>query len=203
MSPNLISEPEPWAIAWCSIQKPDHHPIYVFLVWGQWHPTPVLLPGKSHEQRSRGCYELGTTERLHFHFSLACIGEGNGNPLQYSCLENPRDGGAWWAAVYGIVQSRTRLKRFSSSSSSVLITQSCPTLWDITDCSLPGSSVHGDFPGKNIGVSRHFLLQRIFPTQGTEPGSPTLQVDSLPSEPPGKPYIFLREIMSSSDPSPL
>ena len=50
------------------------------------------------------------TERLHFHFSLSCIGEGNGNPLQCSCLENPRDGGAWWAAVYGVAQSRTRLK---------------------------------------------------------------------------------------------
>ena len=59
------------------------------------------------------------TERLHFHFSLSCIGEGNGNPLQYSCLENPRDGGAWWAAIYGVVQSRTRLKRLSSSSSSI------------------------------------------------------------------------------------
>ena len=57
------------------------------------------------------------TERLHFHFSLSCIGEGNGNPLQCSCLENPRDGGAWWAAVYGIAQSRTQLKRLSSSSS--------------------------------------------------------------------------------------
>ena len=55
---------------------------------------------------------------LHFHFSLSCIGEGNGNPLQCSCLENPRDEGAWWAAVYGIAQSRTRLKRLSSSSSS-------------------------------------------------------------------------------------
>ena len=54
---------------------------------------------------------------IHFHFSLSCIGEGNGNPLQYSCLENPRDGGAWWAAVYGVAQSRTRLKRLSSSSS--------------------------------------------------------------------------------------
>ena len=59
------------------------------------------------------------TERLHFHFSLSCIGEGNGNPLQCSCLENPRDGGAWWAAVHGVAQSRTRLKRLSSSSSSV------------------------------------------------------------------------------------
>ena len=57
------------------------------------------------------------TERLHFHFSLSCIGEGNGNPLQCSCLENPRKGEAWWAAVYGVAQSRTRLKRFSSSSS--------------------------------------------------------------------------------------
>ena len=79
----------------------------------QWHPTPVLLPGKSHGQRSLvgwspwGRWESDTTEQLHFHFSLSCIGEGNGNPLQYSCLENPRDGGAWWAAVYGVAQSRT------------------------------------------------------------------------------------------------
>ena len=60
-----------------------------------------------------------TTEQLHFHFSLSCIGEGNGNPLQCSCLENPRDGGAWWAAIYGVTQSRTRLKRLSSSSNSI------------------------------------------------------------------------------------
>ena len=59
------------------------------------------------------------TERLHFHFSLSCIGGGNGNPLQCSCLENPRDGGAWWAAVYGVAQSRTRLTRLCSSSSSI------------------------------------------------------------------------------------
>ena len=58
------------------------------------------------------------TERLPFHFSLSCIGEGNGNPLQCSCLESPRDGGAWWAAVYGVAQNQTRLKRLSSSSSS-------------------------------------------------------------------------------------
>ena len=57
-----------------------------------------------------GRYESDTTERLHFHFSLSCIGEGNGNPLQCSCLQNPRDGGAWWAAVYGVTQSQTRLK---------------------------------------------------------------------------------------------
>ena len=89
----------------------------------QWHPTPVLLPGKSHEWRSLvRCSPWGhqvsdTTERLHFHFSVSCTGEGNGNPLQCSCLENPRDGRAWWAAVYGVAQSRTRLKRCSSSSS--------------------------------------------------------------------------------------
>ena len=86
-----------------------------------WHPTPVFLPGKSHGRRSLvGCRpwgreELDTTERLHFPFSLACIEEGNGNPLQCSCLENPRDGGAWWATVNGVAQSRTRLKRLSSS----------------------------------------------------------------------------------------
>ena len=95
----------------------------------QRHPTPVLLPGKSHGRRSLvGCspwgrWEAGRTERLHFHFSLSCIGEGNGNPLQCSCLENPRDGGAWGAAVYGVAQSRTRLK-WLSSSSSFLLTES-------------------------------------------------------------------------------
>ena len=77
----------------------------------QWHPTPVPLPGKSHGRRSLvgrspwGCEESDTTEWLHFRFSLSCTGEGNGNPLQCSCLENPRDGGAWWAAVYGVAQS--------------------------------------------------------------------------------------------------
>ena len=61
-----------------------------------------------------GRTELDTTERIHFHFSLSCTGERNGNPLQCSCLENPRDGGAWWAAIYGVAQSRTRLNRLSS-----------------------------------------------------------------------------------------
>ena len=79
----------------------------------QWQPTPVLLSGKSHGQRSlKGCSPWGreesdVTERLHFHFSLSCIGEGNGNPLQCSCLESPRDRGAWWAAIYEVAQSRT------------------------------------------------------------------------------------------------
>ena len=90
----------------------------------QWQPTPILLLGKSQGQRSLvGCSpwgheELNMTEQLHFHFSLSCIGEGDGNPLQCSCLENPRDGRAWWAAVYGVTQRWTRLKRLSSSSRS-------------------------------------------------------------------------------------
>ena len=62
--------------------------------------------------QSMGSLRVGTTEKLHFHFSFSCIGEGNGNPFQCSCLENPRDGGAWWAAVYGVTQSRTRLSDF-------------------------------------------------------------------------------------------
>ena len=72
-------------------------------------------------QATRGREESDTTERLHFHFSLSCIGEGNGNPLQCSYLENPRDGGAWWAAIYGVAQSRTRLKWLSSNSFSLMI----------------------------------------------------------------------------------
>jgi len=76
---------------------------------------PWTEPGRL---QSMGSLESDTTERLHFHFSLWCIGEGNGNPLQCSCLENPRDGEAWWAAVSGVAQSWTLLKRLSSSSSS-------------------------------------------------------------------------------------
>ena len=98
--------------------------LFTFTHWRRkWQPTPVLLPGESRGWRSLvGCspwgrYEWDTTKRLHFHFSLSCIGEGNGNPLQCSCLENPRDGGAWWAVVCGVAQSRTRLKWLSSSSS--------------------------------------------------------------------------------------
>ena len=100
----------------------------------QWDPTPGLLPGKSHGWRSlEGCSPWGlwgsdTTERLHFHFSLSCIGEWNGNSLQYSCLENPRDGGAWWAAVYGVSQSWTWLKWLSSNSMQNQTLKGCSTL---------------------------------------------------------------------------
>ena len=100
---------------------------------------PVLLPGKSPGRRSlEGCSPWGrwgsdTTERLPFHFSLSCIGEENGNPLQCSCLENPTDGGAWWAAVYGVTQSRTRLKwlsiEYCSFSCLSVRTGFIPHLW--------------------------------------------------------------------------
>ena len=104
----------------------------------RWHPTPVLLPGKSHGWRSLvgcspwGCEESDTTEQLNFHFSFSCVGEGNGNPLQCSCLENPRDRGFWWAAIYGVTQSRTRLKQLSSSSSSSICYQ-LSEIWENRD----------------------------------------------------------------------
>ena len=80
------------------------------------------------------------TERLHFHFSLSSIGEGIGNPLQCSCLENPRDGGAWWAAIYGVTQSQTRLKRLRSSSSPWLsVHHLCPEGHFLGLMSLPTS----------------------------------------------------------------
>ena len=114
----------------------------------QWHSTPVLLPGKSHGWRSLvdcspwGRKEWDTTERLHFHFSLSCIGEGNGNPLQYSCLENPRDRGAWWAAVSGVAQSWTRLKRLSSILNKVhaSVFMNWRRKWQSTPVFLPGES---------------------------------------------------------------
>ena len=128
-------------------------------------PTPVLLPGKSHGRRSLvGCSPWGrqesdTTERLHFHFSLSCIGEGNGNPLQCSCLENPRGCGAWWAAVFGVAQSRTRLKRLSNSSSRDDPNQDWPQIpvvklakVDLKPCNHP-----------------YFMLLFLFPVKCTTP----------------------------------
>ena len=84
----------------------------------QWHPTPVLLPGKSHGRRSLVLQSLGSLRVGHDWVALPSlftfiIGEGNGNALQCSCLENPRDRGAWWAAVYGVAQSQTQLKWLS------------------------------------------------------------------------------------------
>ena len=127
----------------------------------QWHPTPVLLPGKSHGRRSLvGCSPWGheesdTSERLHFDFSLSCIGEGNGNPLQCSCLENPRVRGAWWAAVSGVAQSWTRLKRLSGSSSR-------------------GCLVDVQRPGKSERSTRGFLREVTCGWVVGRPGSGTL-----------------------------
>ena len=84
-----------------------HWLVLLFLAWKiPWMEDPGRL-------QSMGSLRLDMTERLHFHFSLSCMGEGNSNPLQCSCLENPRDRGAWWAGVYGVAQSRTRLKWLS------------------------------------------------------------------------------------------
>ena len=117
----------------------------------QWHPTPVLLPVKSHGQRSLvGCSLWGheqsdTTERLHFDFSLSCIGEGNGNPLQCSCVQNPRDGGAWWAAVYGLHRVRHDWSDLAAATAVLCCGKDCSThlviklarcifFWSLSSC---------------------------------------------------------------------
>ena len=123
----------------------------------QWQPTPVLLPGKSHGWRSLvgcspwGCCKSDTTEQLHFHFSLSCIGERNGNPLQCSRLENPRDGGAWWAAISGVAKSRTRL---SDLAAAAVVKNLSANAGDIRDAgSIPGS---GRSPGRVHGNSLQY-----------------------------------------------
>ena len=104
-----------WRVLICSSEK-AMAPHSSTLAWKiPWTEEPGRL-------QSWGCWGSDTTEQLHFHFSLSCTGEGNGNPPPCSCLESPRDGGAWWAAVYGVAQNRTRLKRLSSSSSRLVIT---------------------------------------------------------------------------------
>ena len=118
--------------------------------------SPVLLPEKSHGRRSLvGCSpwcreESDTAEQLHFHFSLSCIREGNGNPLQCSCLENPRDSGAWWAAICGVTQSRTRLKRLSSSSSNLFFNF---LWWNISNMHKSGWSSVVNAHDQSVGLS--------------------------------------------------
>ena len=130
--------------------------------------------------------ESDTTGWLHFHFSLSCIGEGNGNLLQYSCLDNPRDGGAWWAAVYGVAQRCTRLKRFSSRSSSLPYH---PTLISVHDY-WKHHSFEAPLSMNSVSKITEVCSQSLH--QGNswpeiKSRSPALQADSLPSEPPGKP----------------
>ena len=141
------------------------------------------------------------TEWLHFHFSLWCTGEGNGNPLQCSCLENPRDRGAWWAAVYGIAQSRTLLKRLSSSSSRVgqeveVVIHSHSVMFNsfatpqTVACQAPLSM---GSPRQTYWSGLPFPSPWNLPDPIVQPGFPALQADCLPSESPGKPVIHSRE----------
>ena len=126
----------------------------------QWHPTPVLLPGKSHGQRSLvGCSPWGrqeshTIEPLHFPFSLSCIGEGNGNPLQCSCLETPRDGGAWWAAVYGVAQSWTQLSDFTFTFHFHALEKEMATHSSVLAWRIPGKGEPGGLPSMGLRLKR-------------------------------------------------
>ena len=104
----VIPKTETWHLTY--LTSASHLREVYIIAWKiPWTEEPGRLQSRGHE-------ELDRIEQLHFHFSLSCIGEGNGNLLQCSCLENPRDGGIWWASVYGVEQSWTRLKRLSSSS---------------------------------------------------------------------------------------
>ena len=135
-----------------------------------WQPTPVFLPGESQGSGSLvgfrlwGRTESDTTERLDFHFSLSCIGEGNGNPLQCSCLENPRHRGAWLASVYGVAQSRTRLRRLSSSSS-ISSSSSSSDIWGF-----PGGTVVKNLPpnAEDAGDTGSIPGSGRFPEEGNE-----------------------------------
>ena len=97
-----------------------------------------------------GREESGTTERLHFHFSLSCIGEGNGTPLQYSCLENPRDGGAWWASVHGVVKSRTRLSKFTFTFHFHALEKAMATHSSVLAWRIPGTGEPGGLPSMGL-----------------------------------------------------
>ena len=138
--------------------------------------------------RSMGSLESDTTEQLHFHFSLSCIGEGNGNPLQCSWLENPRDSGAWWAAVYGVAQSRTRLKRHSSNIPLCIVPELsypficwwtsrlfpcpgyCKQCWDEPwgTCVSFNSSFQNSFNSSFLGVYVFFLFHFCFLLPGKQ-----------------------------------
>ena len=145
----------PWCEGSLLIQKRIHLDLtfYRKMKWRrQWHPTPVLLPGKSHGRRSlvgcssRGRKELDATERLHIHFSLSCIGEGNGSPLQCSCLENPMDRGAWWAAVHGVAKGQTQLSNFTFTSHFHVLEKEMATHSSLLAWRIPGMVEPGGLP---------------------------------------------------------
>ena len=93
-----------------------------------------------------GRWESDTTERLHFHFSLPCIGDGNGNPLQYPCLENPMDGGAWKSAVRGVAESRTRLSDFTFTFHFHALEKEMATHSSVLAWRIPGTGEPGGLP---------------------------------------------------------
>ena len=139
-------------------------------------------------------------------FSLSCTGEGNGNPPQFSCLESPRDGGAWWAAVYGVAQSRTWLKRLSSSSSSfIALLFGCPVVFDCfatpwTVCSSPGSSVHGISQARileKLAISYSRGSSRSKAGTRVSCKSPALAGISFTSEASGKPLAVLEALKTN------
>ena len=117
----------------------------------------MLLPGEYQGWRSLvGCHPWGrwgsgTTERLHFHFSLSCIGEGNGNPLQCYCLENPMDGGAWWAAVHGVTESQTWLSNFTFTFHFHALEKEIATHSSVLACGIPGTGE----PGRLLSTGSH------------------------------------------------
>ena len=132
------------------------------------------------------------TERLPFHFSLSCIGEGDGNPLQCSWLENPRDGGTWWAAIYGVAQGQTRLKRLAAAAAcvpdliivKVKVSQSCLTLCDPMDY-----TVNGILQARMLEWVA-FPSPRDLPNPGIEPRSPALQAVLYQLSHKGSPRIL-------------
>ena len=140
----LPQSPKDCSIHLCLFCCLAYRVIVTIFLNSQWHPIPVLLPGKPHGWRSLECcspwgrWGSDMTEQLHFHFSLSCLGDRNGNPLQCSCLENPRDWGAWWAAVHGIAQSGTWLKWLSRLS--VLFW--CFSFWLTSLCIIGSSFTH-------------------------------------------------------------
>ena len=123
------------------------------------------MPGKSHGRRSLvGCSPWGReeshmTERLHFHFSLSIIGEGNGNPLQCSCLENPRDWGAWWAAVHGVAKSQTGLSVFTFTFHFPALEKEMATHSSVLAWRIPGTGEPGGLP--SMGSHSWTRLKRL------------------------------------------
>ena len=105
--------------------------------------------------QSMGSLESDTTERLHLHFSLPCIGEGNGNPLQYSCLENAVDSGAWWAAVYGVAKSQTRLSDFTFTFHFHALEKEMATHSSVLAWRIPGTAEPGGLPSMGSHRVRH------------------------------------------------